>query len=93
MIKFREQYVEPGDPVRAAKVIIDIAGSDDPPLRLLLGSDALTGPASPRPPAPPRREKWADVTVSTDYPAQASPTGGATPFRRGPSRRRSGQAG
>lgn len=32
---------EPGDPVRAAKIIVDVATSDAPPLRLLLGTDAL----------------------------------------------------
>lgn len=32
---------EPGDPVKAAKAIASIAGSEDPPLHLLLGADAL----------------------------------------------------
>ncbi|MEU8075556.1 oxidoreductase [Catellatospora citrea] len=71
MIKFREQYVEPGDPVRAAKAVIDIAGSDDPPLRLLLGSDALKRARESSAARAAETEKWADVTVSTDYPAQA----------------------
>ena len=30
-----------GDPVEAAAVIIHIASLDEPPLRLLLGSDAI----------------------------------------------------
>ncbi|WP_144119142.1 oxidoreductase [Catellatospora sichuanensis] len=71
MLKYREQYVEPGDPVRAAKVLIDIAGSDDPPLRLLLGSDALSRARESSAARAAEAEKWADVTVSTDYPAQA----------------------
>ncbi|GIG00583.1 oxidoreductase [Catellatospora citrea] len=71
MIKFREQYVEPGDPARAAKAVIDIAGSDDPPLRLLLGSDALKRARESSAARAAETEKWADVTVSTDYPAQA----------------------
>jgi NAD(P)-dependent dehydrogenase (short-subunit alcohol dehydrogenase family) len=32
---------EPGDPVKAAAAILAIAGTDAPPLRLLLGSDAV----------------------------------------------------
>lgn len=34
---------QPGDPMRAAKAIADAAQSDDPPLHLLLGNDALNG--------------------------------------------------
>jgi NAD(P)-dependent dehydrogenase (short-subunit alcohol dehydrogenase family) len=34
---------QPGDPVRAAAAIAAVVDSDDPPLRLLLGSDALAG--------------------------------------------------
>ena len=32
---------QPGDPAKAARVIFELAAVDDPPLRLLLGSDAL----------------------------------------------------
>ena len=32
---------QPGDPVRAAKVILDVVAMHDPPRRLLLGSDAV----------------------------------------------------
>src|SRR5579863_4025889 len=32
---------EPGDPVKAAAAILAIAGSEDPPLQLLLGADAM----------------------------------------------------
>src|SRR6202048_409066 len=41
--RFQRDYngVQPGDPVRAAAVIIHVASLDEPPLRLLLGSDAV----------------------------------------------------
>src|SRR6266571_1988677 len=41
--RFQREYngAQPGDPARAAAVIIKVAGMDAPPLRLLLGSDAL----------------------------------------------------
>ena len=32
---------QPGDPARAARIIIDVVESPDPPRRLLLGSDAV----------------------------------------------------
>ena len=32
---------EPGDPAKAAAAILAIAGTDDPPLQLLLGADAM----------------------------------------------------
>ncbi|MNS97851.1 short chain dehydrogenase [compost metagenome] len=32
---------QPGDPAKAAQVILQIAELDEPPLRLLLGSDAV----------------------------------------------------
>jgi len=34
---------QPGDPHKAALAIVDAVGSDDPPLRLPLGADAITG--------------------------------------------------
>src|SRR5207248_178580 len=41
--RFQREYdgAQPGDPARAAAVILEIAGSGDPPLRLLLGTDAV----------------------------------------------------
>ncbi|MFD0592705.1 hypothetical protein ACFQZ4_09195 [Catellatospora coxensis] len=71
MLKYRAEYVEPGDPVRAAKVIIDLADAADPPLRLLLGSDALNRARESAASRAAETEKWADVTVSTDYPPQS----------------------
>src|SRR5258706_12106446 len=42
--RFQRDYngKQPGDPVRAAAVIIRIASLDEPPLRLLLGSDPVS---------------------------------------------------
>jgi NAD(P)-dependent dehydrogenase (short-subunit alcohol dehydrogenase family) len=34
---------QPGDPSKGAKVILEVAGMAEPPLRLALGSDAVTG--------------------------------------------------
>jgi len=57
-----------GDPARAAQAILQIANVDDPPLRLLLGSDAfhLAGQITERRVA--EDAKWKDLTLSTDFP-------------------------
>jgi NAD(P)-dependent dehydrogenase (short-subunit alcohol dehydrogenase family) len=59
---------QPGDPKRAAKILVDIANDPDAPLHLLLGSNAL---AIARGVLEERRredEKWAAVTESADFP-------------------------
>jgi NAD(P)-dependent dehydrogenase (short-subunit alcohol dehydrogenase family) len=57
----------PGDPARAAQVISDIAGRDDPPLRLLLGSDALAAAERSSAARAAEARAWADVSRSTDF--------------------------
>lgn len=71
MLRYRESHDgrQPGDPDRAAKVIIDIVGLDNPPLRLLLGSDALELAEAAAKARAAEAEKWAAVSRSTDFPA------------------------
>ncbi len=59
---------QPGDPYRAANVIIKVVESDDPPLHLLLGKvafervrDKIAGHLA-------LIDTWKDVTLSADYP-------------------------
>ncbi len=59
---------QPGDPVRAARAIIDAALSDTPPLRLLLGQGAL-GLARKKLDTLRRDfDAWEATTVGADYP-------------------------
>jgi NAD(P)-dependent dehydrogenase (short-subunit alcohol dehydrogenase family) len=62
---------QPGDPVRIAKIIIDIAGTDDPPLRLLLGSDAIAIAEGAFKARAAEDEKWAEVGRTADFPVGA----------------------
>jgi NAD(P)-dependent dehydrogenase (short-subunit alcohol dehydrogenase family) len=73
MLRYFEQYNgnEPGDPARAAKALIDVADSDDPPLRLLLGSDALKLAGQDEQTRRDETAKWEHVSLSTDYPTQS----------------------
>lgn len=60
---------EPGDPDRMARAIIRAVDADEPPRRLLLGSDALGIAIESEEARLTQARKWADVSRSTDYPA------------------------
>ena len=68
--RFREetQGTQQGDPDRAGTAIVEIVSHDDPPRRLLLGSDALATALAAGAARNAEAEKWADVSRSTDYP-------------------------
>jgi NAD(P)-dependent dehydrogenase (short-subunit alcohol dehydrogenase family) len=59
---------QPGDPSRAAKVIVEVAAMDKPPLRLPLGSDALATIEQADRAKLKELEHWRALSVSTDYP-------------------------
>jgi NAD(P)-dependent dehydrogenase (short-subunit alcohol dehydrogenase family) len=69
MNRYRESTAStwPGDPARAAKIIIDIAGVDDPPLRLLLGAIAVELAEKSAITRAAETERWADVSRSADF--------------------------
>ena len=56
-----------GDPARAAQVIIAVAQSPNPPLHLLLGSDALRRARDKLAAVTREIDLWEKQTVSTDY--------------------------
>ncbi|MGD0723593.1 MAG: SDR family NAD(P)-dependent oxidoreductase [Roseiarcus sp.] len=60
---------QPGDPAKAAQVILKVVRMDDPPIRLLLGSDALkiVQTADARKASADRQ--WSTLSVSTDFVA------------------------
>jgi NAD(P)-dependent dehydrogenase (short-subunit alcohol dehydrogenase family) len=60
---------QPGDPALAAKAVVDIVALDEPPLRLLLGEDALEHAGRASRSRAAEAEQWAYITTSTDYPA------------------------
>jgi hypothetical protein len=63
---------EPGDPSKAAAVILGIADHVAPPLRLPLGNDALAILRSSYRHNLDELERWAPLTQSTDFDAAAS---------------------
>jgi len=69
--RYREENngIQPGDPVRAAKVIIDAVNHDDPPRRLLLGAQAVAMALEAGQARAAETEKWAAASSSADFPA------------------------
>ena len=67
--RFQRDYngAQPGDPSKAAAVIIQIASLDEPPLRLLLGSDAVRLAEENDIARIEADRKWRDLSVSTDF--------------------------
>jgi NAD(P)-dependent dehydrogenase (short-subunit alcohol dehydrogenase family) len=64
----QSQGTQQGDPDRAGAVIVNIVAHDDPPRRLLLGSDALASALAAGAARNAEAEKWAEVSRSTDHP-------------------------
>jgi NAD(P)-dependent dehydrogenase (short-subunit alcohol dehydrogenase family) len=62
-----------GDPAKAAQVILQIAELEDPPLRLLLGSDAVSIASAIAAQRAADDEKWKQLSLSTDFEASNHP--------------------
>jgi NAD(P)-dependent dehydrogenase (short-subunit alcohol dehydrogenase family) len=58
---------QPGDPAKAARAILDIVALETPPLRLLLGKDALTHADRASRSRAEEAAAWAHVSTSTDF--------------------------
>ena len=59
----------PGDPVRAAHILLDVVNSPNPPLRLLLGAAAVDAARKSSAERAAEAEEWAEVSRSADFPA------------------------
>ncbi len=62
---------EAGDPVRVAQAILTVADAENPPLRLLLGTDALHYAEAQIASLQADIEAWKAVTLSTGFPDEA----------------------
>jgi len=67
--RFQRDYngAQPGDPVKAAAVILKVASMHDPPLRLLLGSDAVRFAEQADLTRIEADRKWRELSISTDF--------------------------
>ncbi|MEU7612918.1 oxidoreductase [Micromonospora sp. NPDC049204] len=58
---------QPGDPARAAQAIIQITRFDDPPLRLLLGADAVAGASAAAEALAASDARWRELSESIAF--------------------------
>lgn len=58
---------QPGDPARAAQVLIKIAAMDDPPFRLPLGTDALQALERADRTRTDELRRWWALSAATDF--------------------------
>ncbi|MDF3310751.1 oxidoreductase [Rhodococcus sp. T2V] len=71
MNRYREDSdgTQPGDPARAARIIMDVVAAEDAPLRLLLGAGAVAMAEKSSRERAAEALAWADVSRSADFPA------------------------
>jgi NAD(P)-dependent dehydrogenase (short-subunit alcohol dehydrogenase family) len=55
-----------GDPAKVARVVLQVAAMDEPPLRLILGSEAYAYATAAAREQAESDERWRDLTASTD---------------------------
>jgi NAD(P)-dependent dehydrogenase (short-subunit alcohol dehydrogenase family) len=60
--------LQKGDPVRAAQIMLQIAAMDSPPLRLLLGADAVNYAEQADLARMASDRQWRELSLSADYP-------------------------
>ena len=70
-----------GDPAKVARVVLEVAGMAEPPLRLILGSEAYAYATAAARTRAEADAAWHDLTISTDRddatPAQRDPLAAA----------------
>jgi NAD(P)-dependent dehydrogenase (short-subunit alcohol dehydrogenase family) len=57
-----------GDPDRAAQAILELVRADEPPIHLLLGTDALRRAREKVDAVIEEMDRWEEVTRGTDFP-------------------------
>jgi NAD(P)-dependent dehydrogenase (short-subunit alcohol dehydrogenase family) len=70
--RWREQTsgTQPGDPARAARIIVEAVRLEDPPRRLLLGAGAVTQARDAGAARAAELEQWAELSASADFPSK-----------------------
>jgi NAD(P)-dependent dehydrogenase (short-subunit alcohol dehydrogenase family) len=61
---------QPGDPARAARVIVDVVRARQPPRRLLLGAQAVVMAREAAVVRAAELEQWADISRAADFPPE-----------------------
>lgn len=69
-VRFQRNYngKQPGDPAKAAAALLHLASLPEPPLRIVLGSDAYNAAEKSDVSRMESRRQWKDLSFSTDFP-------------------------
>ena len=69
-VRFQRAYngKQPGDPARAAAALLHLASLPEPPLRIVLGSDAYNAAEKNELAKLEAGRRWKDLSCSTDFP-------------------------
>ena len=62
-------YGQDGDPIKAAKIIVDLASYDELPERIQLGANAVNDVAAKLQRTASDQQQWRSISLSTDYVA------------------------
>jgi hypothetical protein len=60
-------FIPVGDPAKAAKVMVELVDHPEPPIHLVLGSEAFGMLKAANAGRDAEMEKWKDVSLSTDH--------------------------
>jgi len=68
-VRFQRDYdgKQPGDPIKAARALLHIASLSEPPLRLLVGTDAYDAAEKHTMQMLTSDRDWKDLSISTDF--------------------------
>jgi NAD(P)-dependent dehydrogenase (short-subunit alcohol dehydrogenase family) len=82
--RFQRRYdgQQPGDPARAAAVLLQLAAMEDPPLRLLLGSDAVRIVEAAEQAKRAADLQWRALSIATDFETPGSPSVPDSPIQQ-----------
>jgi NAD(P)-dependent dehydrogenase (short-subunit alcohol dehydrogenase family) len=73
-VRFQREFngKQPGDPARAAAALLRLVSVENPPLRIVLGSDAFSAAASNDLAKIDLAREWEDLSISTDFPKETA---------------------
>jgi len=73
-VRFQREFngKQPGDPARAAAALLRLVSVENPPLRIVLGSDAFCAAASNDLAKIDLAREWEDLSISTDFPKETA---------------------
>ena len=71
-VRFQREFngKQPGDPARAAAALLNLVSMENPPLRIVLGSNAFSSAESNDIAKIDFAREWKDLGISTDFPKE-----------------------